>query len=193
MSAIHSSDRGGSSFCERTAARSFHEQLTRGLSACAIALVALGGCADRTRNAELQRFVPDAAAARGAVVAVFEEWKSGTSRNQNRGDSPHIEVVDNHRRPGRRILDYKVLGQTEFEGGRRLDTRVTWSDPEEVERIRFVVVGIDPLWVFRQEDYDMIAHWEHKMPAAATTDETEPAPARKPATDAEQEPSPGDD
>ena len=79
------------------------------------------------------------------------------------------------------------------EGGRRLDTRVTWSDPEEVERIRFVVVGIDPLWVFRQADYDMIAHWEHKLPAAATTDETEPAPARKPATDAEQEPSHGDD
>jgi hypothetical protein len=26
-----------------------------------------------------------------------------------------------------------------------------------------VVIGIDPLWVFRHEDYDLLLHWEHPM------------------------------
>ncbi len=29
--------------------------------------------------------------------------------------------------------------------------------------VRFLVVGIDPILVFRQEDYELISHWEHKM------------------------------
>ena len=35
------------------------------------------------------------------------------------------------------------------------------APPAEV-RVRYYVIGIDPVWVVRQEDYDMLTHWEHR-------------------------------
>ena len=37
------------------------------------------------------------------------------------------------------------------------------ENPTGRRTARYVVVGIDPLWVFRQEDFDKMAHWEMDM------------------------------
>ena len=44
------------------------------------------------------------------------------------------------------------------------------SNPTAEKRERYVIVGIDPLWIFRQEDYDLLLHWEHQMPPARPED-----------------------
>ena len=41
--------------------------------------------------------------------------------------------------------------------------RLLLDTPAETITTRYLVVGQDPLWVFRQEDYELILHWEHKM------------------------------
>ena len=33
-----------------------------------------------------------------------------------------------------------------------------------------MIVGIDPLWIFRHEDYDLLLHWEHQMPTESKQD-----------------------
>ena len=36
------------------------------------------------------------------------------------------------------------------------------EQPREEQTARFIVLGQDPLWVFREEDYEMAAHWDHQ-------------------------------
>jgi hypothetical protein len=35
------------------------------------------------------------------------------------------------------------------------------------------------LWVFRQEDYELLSHWDHHMPASAPSEFGDPPAAEK--------------
>jgi hypothetical protein len=59
--------------------------------------------------------------------------------------------------------DYTVLNETAAINGRTYVVRLQLSNPAADERVRFVVIGIDPIWVFRKSDFDRLAHWEHPM------------------------------
>jgi hypothetical protein len=53
--------------------------------------------------------------------------------------------------------------------------KLTLEDPATELKARYVVVGIDPVWVFRQEDYDMLSHWDHPMKGAGEGKASGPA------------------
>jgi hypothetical protein len=61
------------------------------------------------------------------------------------------------------------------DSGRCFAVRITLDNPAEEQRVRFIVIGVDPLWVFREEDYTMLSHWDHAMPEepAANSEESE--------------------
>jgi hypothetical protein len=80
-------------------------------------------------------------------------------------------VGDTHRRAGQKLARYEIVGELPSDEGRLFAVRVHLENPAAEAKVNFLVVGIDPLWVFRQEDYQMVTHWEHNMP---------PAPAAKP-------------
>ena len=42
---------------------------------------------------------------------------------------------------------------------------LTLGNPAAELRERYVVVGRDPVWVIRYDDYEMLTHWHHPMPA----------------------------
>jgi hypothetical protein len=134
----------------------------------ALVCIVSAGCRERTNRPE--HFVPPSGVALEALTATMEAWRSGEAPAAVDGGARTVQVADTHRAPGQQLADYEVLGETSIEGGRRFVVRLELENPAKVERAHYVVVGIDPLWVFRQEDYDMIAHWDHPMPAE------EPAP-----------------
>jgi hypothetical protein len=45
--------------------------------------------------------------------------------------------------------------------------RLILGEPREIVATRYLVLGLDPLWVFRQEDFERMLHWEHKMDGTA--------------------------
>ncbi len=120
-------------------------------------LALAAGCA---RQAEPETFVPDPADARQAVAAALEAWKKGQPPGTVEGSSPRVQLVDGQRKPGQKLLEYQILGNDHGKGPITFLVRVTLDDPPEEQKVRFVVFGIDPLWVMRQEDYDMLARWE---------------------------------
>ncbi len=73
--------------------------------------------------------------------------------------------VDQQRRPGRRLLTFSVLGDSEVEGCRRFLVRLSLAEPDESILVAYDVFGQDPTWVYRREDLEMIMHWEHPMSA----------------------------
>jgi hypothetical protein len=134
---------------------------------------ALAGCEEPQILPE--QFVPPSAMAQEALDSTLEAWQTGAAPAPVDGGARTVQVADTHRTPGQTLASYKILGETAVDGGRRFVVRLELENPAAAENARFVVVGIDPLWVFRQEDYDMIAHWDHPMPAeeAAPPEDTE--------------------
>jgi hypothetical protein len=97
------------------------------------------------------------------------------------GTSPAVHVTDTFRKPGEKLIDYRILGEVPSERKRCLAVELRF-EPERAERTRFLVVGIDPLWVFRQEDAENLAHWEHNMEKPGS-----PAPTDVKGADAQPE------
>ena len=141
-----------------------------------LGIIVLTGC---SRPPEKDRYRPQAETARSALETALSEWKKGVPPGTITSRSPEIKVVDSAQRPGLPLQDFEILGEVAGEGFRCFAVRLEHAAPKPSERTRYVVIGIDPLWVFRQEDYDMLAHWDHAMspaPAATGTETAGDAP-----------------
>ncbi len=117
------------------------------------------GCGSR----KIADYVPTASLAREALNKSLEAWKENQPVGLIAG-KPGVQVVDSKRQPGQALDSYEVLGELSESGGRRFSVEVRLSNPVQVEKIDYIVMGIDPLWVVRKEDYNVFGHWEHNMP-----------------------------
>ncbi len=107
--------------------------------------------------------VPDSSTGRRALEVAMEGWKAGRPTGVVEPTIPGVQVVDTHRRPGQALEGFEILGESPDERARTFTVRLRLSSPEERPVVRFLVVGIDPILVFRQEDYELLMHWEHRM------------------------------
>jgi hypothetical protein len=143
---------------------------------CLLMLTAVLGC----KPAGNERFVPTTQLAREALAASLDAWTRETETPQFPGGAPQIQFADSLR-TGRRLNRFEIVGELPIQGGRRFEVELFLDDSLRTEKAQYVVLGIDPLWVIRQEDYDMITHWDHPMPkeevAAAEPDVAESAGA----------------
>jgi hypothetical protein len=74
------------------------------------------------------------------------------------------------------LLSYEIVGPLMTIGkARPFAVRLDLGAPPETVSARYLVIGQDPLWVFRQEDFERMLHWEHKMDGEAAS--ARPAPS----------------
>jgi hypothetical protein len=135
--------------------------VTRFLPVAAVVLCL--GCSRPGQRAE--DFVPPEDAARSALDAYLRAWSQGNTDATVPGTSPPVQVADELRSKGRTLTGYAILGPAPADAPRCFAVRLTLGNPAEEVRERYVVVGLDPVWVWRYDDYVMITHWEHRMPA----------------------------
>ena len=143
------------------------------LALCWLAVASIPAGCDAARRGPADLAPPDPAPARAALVAALDAWK-GDRRASGVliGSRPAIGVVDSMR-TDRPLLDYEIVGPLMVvEKSRPFAVRLVLDAPRETVATRYLVMGRDPLWVFRQEDFDRMLHWEHRM-------DPEPGP-RKP-------------
>jgi hypothetical protein len=137
----------------------------RALSAlawCLTCMMTAMGCGSRVGS--MDRFVPSSNSAREALEAALTAWQNGEQPGAIRSSPTVVQVVDTHRGPDRPLQTFEILGEVGSDSGRCFSVRITLENPNEEQKVRFVIVGINPLWVFREEDYTMLSHWEHPMP-----------------------------
>jgi hypothetical protein len=129
------------------------------------ALVA-GLCLSACRPSNYRtRYIPQESVGRAALNAALSGWQQGDRRQLALDDGTVVEVIDVSRRAGQKLRNFNVLGDISVEGGRWFEVQLTLDDPSQIEHARYCVIGIDPLFVFRQSDYEQLAHWDHPMPA----------------------------
>jgi hypothetical protein len=126
-----------------------------------IALSAFLGCQKARTNAD---FIPSQNQSLKALKAALDAWKGGKPSGPVPGTSPVVHVTDSSRVTGQSLDDYEILGDVPGNAPRCFAVELKLSNPAEEKRERFTIVGIDPLWIFRHEDYDLLLHWEHQMP-----------------------------
>jgi hypothetical protein len=134
--------------------------MVRGVALAAVLAVCGAGCGPRGNPAE--RYVPSAEAAREALTEALTAWQADRAPASVAGGAA-VQLVDRQRQDGRKLRSFAVLGEVPGEGPRCFAVRLALGDPEEEKRVRFVIVGTDPVWVFRHEDYQMLLHWECPM------------------------------
>src|SRR5688572_26427826 len=124
------------------------------------AMVCLVGCG---RSNSAASFVPGEDVARQALTDAMTAWKNDGSTSLSQDGETMVEVVDKHRRPGQSLVAFEILGEVSGIGGRSFEVKLELANPSQTEHVRYIVVGINPLWVFRQEDYELLSHWDHPM------------------------------
>jgi hypothetical protein len=127
-----------------------------------LTLVVLVGC---HRPSGKDRYVPAGAAARRALQESLDAWKDGTAASTE-PKSPRVEFEDIRRQRGRRLLSYEIVGEVSGEDGRWFEVALELDQPAERVQTRYIVIGINPLLVSRQEDYENMLRWDHDMTPA---------------------------
>lgn len=117
------------------------------------------GCR-RERNSGVERYIPSSEAARAGVSRALEGWLAGLSPDASGSTRPEIRVVDQTRRPDQRLTGYEILGELPAENARSFAVRVLYRGAEKPEIVHFLAVGVDPMWIFRREDYETL--WSHR-------------------------------
>jgi hypothetical protein len=129
----------------------------------AMILLACVGCGSSGSGQE--RYIPTQAVARTTIETALKAWQRGESSGEIKETKPLIFVTDSHRRAGQTLEAFEILGEVPGETPRCLLIKVKLANPAAEEKIRYAVIGIDPLWVYRHEDLEMILHWDHPMPS----------------------------
>ena len=125
---------------------------------------------------DAERFVPAPNVARQALVEALDAWKRGEPSGRVANTAPQVHVTDNLRKPPQRLVAYTILGEKASGHGRAYLVELSLESPVEKLKVEYIIVRIDPLWVFRREDYELLMHWDHHMPQVAE----DPSQSNKP-------------
>lgn len=124
------------------------------------------GCGPQSGGQE--RFIPAPAIAAATITRALEAWQRGEPAGEVKGTKPVVFVVDTYRREGQTLERFEVLGEVTGLTQRTYLIKLQFANPAAEEKVRYAVLGIDPLWVYRHEDLELLTHWEHKMPEPST-------------------------
>lgn len=141
---------------------------------CLFAVWLLWGCSagcGSSSGSGHERYVPAPETATSTIQAALEAWRRGEPVGEIRGTKPPVFLVDSYRREGQTLERVEILGEVAGLTQRTYLVKLVFANPAVEEKVRFAVLGIDPLWVYRHEDLELLAHWEHKMPEPAAVEQ----------------------
>jgi hypothetical protein len=116
----------------------------------ALTPVLLAACTSRKAG----DFIPKEAQSRQALTTALTAWKNGEKWLKIPAGASTIEVLDNKWRAGQQLADFQILeADPAGQGPQWFTVKLVMKKPAGELKVRYVVVGIDPLWVYREEDY----------------------------------------
>jgi hypothetical protein len=118
-----------------------------------IAAILVLGSALGCFGSETGRYVPSPVASRQALETALGAWQKGQAVGLVPGTSPAVSVVDSKRKARQQLEKYEIVKEESQDGNTFFSVKLTLKNPNAEEVARFVVVGRDPLWVYREEDF----------------------------------------
>jgi hypothetical protein len=125
-----------------------HAVLLLGLG---LAVLVLGGC-DSNRRTDLD-ILPSWEKARAALETALTTWKNGQKMERIKEERYSVEVIDRVWKAGGKLNSFTITPLEDKTGPRWFAVELTMQDAKKLQ-VNYAVVGIDPLWVYREEDYN---------------------------------------
>jgi hypothetical protein len=122
----------------------------------AVAMLLAVGCSRGPSRVE--DFTPAGDAARKALEAALAHWQAGGPTGAVPNTSPAVEVTDSKWRAGQKLQAFEIVGDEPpaGPGPRFFKVRLTPAKGPPAE-VRYAVLGVDPLLVYRDEDYQKLS------------------------------------
>lgn len=115
-----------------------------------LTLLCFAGCGKKT---DVKDYVPAEDRARLSLATALDAWKAGKAPDQIGATNPAINAQDIQWRDGKKLVAYEIVGPAPSEDQNRWFTvKLTLEGAQPVETT-YVVVGIDPIYVFSAESY----------------------------------------
>ena len=117
------------------------------------ALVCLLACAGCGGNS-VQGFKPQPNVARKALEAALTEWKGGRKEpGRIENFTPPLQVVDTVWGSGKKLTSFEIGEEVDAEVAKKLSAKLTLEGTAGPQEVNYLIVGKDPLWIFREQDY----------------------------------------
>jgi hypothetical protein len=123
--------------------------------ACGVAagLALLAGC---DRGGDTGRYVPNESNARQALETALTKWKDGEPKpGEFTVGKARVQVVDQAWAGGLKLQGFEITGEEGASGGPRV-FGVKLKTAKGEQATKYYVVGIDPLWVYGEADYQKL-------------------------------------
>ncbi len=129
-----------------------------------VASIALfSGCVRRDDSSARVRLVPGSTEARRALETSLTAWRDQQSPKPELVTIGGLNFVDMTRTAGQKLDRYQILTELETPHARYFTAKLELTNPVESKVARYLVFGAAPVWVYREEDFNLIMHWDHKM------------------------------
>jgi hypothetical protein len=112
-----------------------------------------------SKNTSDKDFIPPSDNARKALETALASWKANEPVGTVAGsDSPKIEALDPRWRDGQKLLEFQVIAEEPAQpgGARTFTVRLTLGNGPPAE-VRYMILGIDPLWVYSEEEFNKLS------------------------------------
>ena len=117
------------------------------LAAATILPVGCGG-------GSVEDYVPDAASARRSLDAALTSWKNGEPLQTITQLETPVNVVDARWRAGRKLQSFEIISESPADPHPVFTVKMRLGGQDKDEETRYIVTGLDPILVFREEDYN---------------------------------------
>ncbi len=115
-----------------------------------LSLAICAGCSARGND----RYIPSENKARQALEATLNAWRDGKKPGAIDGAPVTVQAVDTKWLAGQQLASYEIVGEEASEGPRVFSVKLTMKKPAGKQlNVRYLVVGKEPLWVYREDDY----------------------------------------
>jgi hypothetical protein len=113
--------------------------------------LAVGGCSSATS----EDYVPDEDAGRQALETALTAWQTGQPMKRiERPEAAVVEPQDSEWKRGRKLASFSIGEELPTtEGPKQFAVRLTFQGEARPVDAVYFVAGRDPLWVFRDRDY----------------------------------------
>jgi hypothetical protein len=112
-------------------------------------LVAPIGCGDGGEA----KYIPSETTAREALEVALTAWKEGKSHGTITSWNTPIDAYDARWRDGKKLEAFEVVREEMLEEKKAFVVKMKLVDEKEQE-VTYLVIGNNPLMVFRREDYE---------------------------------------
>jgi hypothetical protein len=141
--------------------------------ACSFGLfVNTAGCRWQDDSAKTPGYMPSWEEARQSLVSALTAWRDAPASAPLPAsfDTEAVKFLDKRRRPDQRLRAFEILSELDIENARQFTVRLSLEGEDTPQLVKYNIVGRQPVWVFRLEDYEMFSHWEHDMDEPAETE-----------------------